>query len=141
MEINLNRDLPASDELFELFQTTGWNEDYMLSPEELLEAAANSSYTISAYWGTELAGFTRIVSDGVVHAMIFDMIVKPEMQNLGIGTLLLKEAISYCSQKKIRDIQLFSAPGKEGFYRKNGFKLRPVDAPGMEIKRSDNKRS
>jgi len=36
----------------------------------------------------------------------------------------------------IRDLQLFSARGKDGFYRRHGFSIRPDAAPGMEIKRS-----
>jgi hypothetical protein len=39
-----------------------------------------------------------------------------------------------CVAAKIRDIQLFSAKGKSGFYEKYGFKRRPENAPGMEIK-------
>ena len=33
-----------------------------------------------------------------------------------------------------RDIQLFCAKGKAGFYERFGFLPRPQDAPGMEIK-------
>jgi hypothetical protein len=53
-----------------------------------------------------MVGFGRIVTDQVLHAMIY-----------------------------IRDIQLFCARGKQAFYEKHGFVVRPIDAPGMQYQR------
>lgn len=115
-----------------LFETTGWNETYCLSAGELARTLENSQMVACAYAGERLVGFGRIVTDGVQHAMIYDLIVHPEYQGTGIGTLLLDNLVRRCRDAGIRDIQLFCARGKRAFYEKRGFVARPDDAPGMQ---------
>jgi len=125
---------PDKTEFFRLFETTGWNEEYRLGPDRLYEAVLASWHTVSAYDGDRLAGFGRMICDGVVHALILDMIVLPRYQGKGIGTGILSRLVERCREASIRDIQLFSAKGKAGFYEKNGFSPRPENAPGMQIR-------
>ena len=132
MEIDYRQEIPEIDPLYSLFQTTGWYKHNPISPCELAQAIANSQYTISAYAGSKLVGFGRVVTDGVLHAMIYEMIVEPDHQKRGIGKRILKLLVDYCLQRNIRDIQLFCAKGKRGFYEKFGFSTRPEDAPGMQ---------
>jgi N-acetylglutamate synthase-like GNAT family acetyltransferase len=134
MEITYKNTLPESKEYFNLFETTGWNKDYQLSEEEVYQAIQNSWYFISAYEGEKLVGFGRMICDGIMHALILDMIVLPDYQGRGIGSAILHHLLQKCKQHKIRDVQLFSAKDKSGFYQKHGFSQRPVNAPGMEIK-------
>lgn len=131
--ITLREDVPDRDEYFKLFSTTGWNEEYQLAADDLERANQNSWLVVSAYFGDALVGFGRVVTDHVMHAMIFDMIVQPEHHGRGIGRLILTRLIDRCRAAGIRDIQLFSAKGKRGFYEKNGFEARPDDAPGMQL--------
>ena len=127
--------LPQQQAFYELFTTTtNWNDSYQLNSEDLFKALKNSWFMISVYDNESLVGFARIICDGVVHALILDLIVHPEFQNRGIGSRLLKMLIEKCITYKIRDIQLFSVKGKAQFYRKNGFTERPEGAPGMEMK-------
>jgi len=105
-----------------------------LKEDELYCAIQKSWFYISAYEKEQLVGFGRIISDGIAHALILDMIVLPEFQNKGIGNEILKILVEKCRKHKIRDIQLFSAKGKMGFYQKYGFKIRPEEAQGMEIR-------
>ncbi len=126
--------LPKTEHFFELFKTTGWNAKYELTKEELYSALKNSWYTISVYDKNDLIGFGRIICDGIVHALILDVIIHPDRQGKGIGKEIMDKLVSKCKKHKVRDIQLFSAKDKAGFYEKLGFKSRPVNAPGMEIK-------
>ena len=73
------------------------------------------------------------MTDLVLHAMIFDMIVLPDYQGRGIGTKILSRLVNKCLKQGIRDIQLFCAKGKRVFYEKNGFEIRTTDAPGMQL--------
>jgi GNAT superfamily N-acetyltransferase len=134
-EIRYRTNPPDMADFFLLFQMTGWNEEYRLSPEELYKAVLASWFSVSAYDGEMLVGFGRMICDGVVHSLILDMIVLPEYQGKGIGTAILSRLVERCTEAGIRDIQLFSAKGKAGVYEKNGFKRRSEDGPGMEIKR------
>jgi len=134
MNIDYTTNLPDKDQYFKLFESTGWNKEYNLDKEQVFETLLNSWYMICAYKDDKLVGFGRIISDGIMHALILDMIILPEFQNNGIGSIILDKLKEKCILHNIRDIQLFSAKGKAGFYKKHGFTIRPEDAPGMEIK-------
>lgn len=122
---------PGAAEFFELFETTGWNRGYGAGVEELERALAASWYVVVARESGQLVGVGRVVSDGVLYGMIYDMIVHPEHQNRGIGSALLCRLVDRCRAAGLRDIQLFSARGKAPFYRKRGFVERPDEGPGM----------
>ena len=134
MAIHYNNLIPPRDLFYALFQTTGWNDNYGLTPSELEKALRASWHLVCAYDGERLVGFGRMMSDGVLHAMIYEMIVEPTYQGQGIGTHILKQLIAYCQAAGVRDIQLFCARGKRTFYEKNGFVGRPDDAPGMQYR-------
>jgi len=135
MGIELRSEIPDGDQFWELFQTTGWNENYQLSPEELVQALRSSWYMLGAYDDGRLVGFGRLVSDGILHAMIYELIVLPDYQGQGIGGKMLEKLVKKCQQAGVRDIQLFCARGKREFYEKRGFIARPDNAPGMQYVR------
>jgi len=135
MAVILREQLPDKDAYFALFNTTGWNRVYQMSPDDLEMANRNSWLVISAYHEDRLVGFGRVVTDQILHAMIYDMIVIPEYQRQGIGTRILAALVKRCREADIKDIQLFSARGKREFYERNGFEVRPEDAPGMQLRK------
>ena len=134
MRVAYSNTLPAKDEYFRLFESTGWNEGYQLDADGLREAIGKSWYLVSAYHDDHLVGFGRVISDGVLHALIVDLIVLPDYQGSGIGSRILDELTDKCRSQGIPDIQLFCASGKVGFYEKHGFARRPADGPGMELR-------
>jgi GNAT superfamily N-acetyltransferase len=127
-------ELPDKGAFFHLYDSTGWNDEYQLSADEIYNCLSASWYMVSAYDGDLLVGFGRILSDGKLHALITEMIVLPEYQGRGIGRRILKYITDICLVHEIRDIQLFAAKGKAGFYEKYGYKRRSEAGPGMEIK-------
>lgn len=133
--IELHEQLPDRDEYYLLFNTTGWNKDYKTGPNDLERANQNSWLVVSAYDGNKLVGFGRVVTNFVLHAMIFDMVILPDYQGQGIGTMILARLVDRCSEQGVRDIQLFCAKGKRAFYEKNDFEARTGDAPGMQRKK------
>lgn len=133
MDIEYRETIPDQQQFYDLFTSTGWNDTYKLHTEQLGRALKSSWYAISAYAGEQLVGFGRAISDGILHALIVEMIVLPEYQGKGIGSHILETIISRCREHQIRDIQLFSARGKTGFYRKHGFVPRSEEGPGMQF--------
>ena len=127
-------DLPLQKDLFELFISTGWNDEYKLTLKKYFNAVKNSWYFLCAYDADILIAFGRIISDGILHSLIVDLMVLPEYQGKGVGKNILKRLTEKCISEGITDIKLFCAKGKSEFYLKNGFKVREIDAPGMEIK-------
>ena len=117
-----------------LFETTGWNDMYRSSPEELESVLAASWAVVSAYDGDALVGSGRIMSDGVLYGMVFDMVVASGYRGRGIGSEILKKLLRRCEEAGLRDVLLFSARGTRGFYHRFGFVARPDDAPGMILR-------
>jgi GNAT superfamily N-acetyltransferase len=132
--IEYRAEIPDQQQFFALFETTGWNLNYKAAPQELSHMLANTWYILAAYDGEQLVGFGRVVSDLVLHAMIYDMIILPAYQGQGIGGEILDRLVAKCLQHSIRDIQLFCARGKRLFYENRGFVARPDDAPGMQFR-------
>jgi N-acetylglutamate synthase-like GNAT family acetyltransferase len=134
MSIEYKETIPKSNEYYNLFQTTGWNDDYKADENELHRGISNSWYSISAYsHNKELIGFGRIVSDGVLYALISDVIVDPANQKQGTGSAILENLIQRCKKSNIRVLWLFAASNKSNFYKKFGFSERPGNAPGMQL--------
>lgn len=127
---------PTPDQYFALFETTGWNTQYQLTPHDLARAVKESAFMVSAYDEDRLIGFGRTVSDSI-HSMIYDLIVSPDHQRLGIGGEILDRLVQHCRTAHIRDIQLYCAAGKRAFYERHGFVARADDAPGMEYRRGN----
>lgn len=125
--------LPNVYDYWILFQTTGWNEEYNFTQQDLENALKNSWYSNSIYDSEKLIGFGRVIADGVHHALIVDLIIHPDYQSQGLGSRLLDRLVRKCKEFNIRDIQLFAAKDKFGFYEKFGFEKRPINAPGMQI--------
>ena len=88
-------------------------------PDMHRRAFEASHTTVFVYYADRLIGFGRAISDGVCQAAIYDCAVLPEFQGKGIGTTIMKNIlprISHCNAI------LYASPGKEGFYKKNGFR-------------------
>ena len=105
-----------------------------MTPDELHEAACHSWRIVCAYDGDDLIGAGRILSDGVFHALIVDVIVLPAFQGRGVGTAIMQALLRECRDSRIHDVQLFCAAGKAPFYRRLGFRERNPEAPGMDYR-------
>ena len=127
--------LPEADAYLGLFETTGWNDMYCCTARELGTALRHSWFVISVYSEDDLVAFGRLISDGVLYAIVCDMIVAPKWQRRGIGSAILSRLLARCSEAGIRDVLLFAARGTEPFYRSHGFVPRPAEAPGMILRR------
>jgi GNAT superfamily N-acetyltransferase len=124
---------PSLADYKRLFESTGWTASIEISDGTLQQAIDNSWHWISVFENDVLIGVGRIVSDGGLYAFVCDMIVHPDYQNQGIGTSILAVLKDKCAKHNIQRVWLFSAPGRAPFYEKNGFAIRPENAPGMQM--------
>lgn len=123
--------IPSIDDYWPLFLSTGWNSFYNVNPETIERAISNSSFSISAYSENKLVGFARAVSDKVLYATIYDVIVLPEYKHQNIGSTLVSNITKQCKDAGVITVHLFAADGTESFYNQQGFKARPPNMPGM----------
>jgi N-acetylglutamate synthase-like GNAT family acetyltransferase len=124
---------PTQQEFFKLFASTGWMQALKVSEADLQKVFENTWYWITAYQGKNIVGAGRLISDGSLYALICDIIVIPDHQNKGIGSIILKQLVKKCQDTQLKRVWLFAAPEKAGFYEKHGFFIRPGEAPGMQL--------
>jgi len=67
-----------------------------------------------------LIGAGRALADGRDTAYLADIVVHPDYQGQGLGQRIVERLVA-CVQGH-RKILLYAQPGKEGFYRKLGFR-------------------
>lgn len=69
----------------------------------------------------QLIGLIRIIGDSTYEYYITEVMVLPTCQGQGIGTILMKLALTYCKENGFMKIFLTAAPGREDFYKRFGF--------------------
>ncbi|MCM3410463.1 GNAT family N-acetyltransferase [Metabacillus litoralis] len=127
--------LPSFEQFVSLHEASGLikSKKGTYTREQLYQAAENSWYHISIYDQEQLIAFGRMISDGVYQALICDVMVNPSYQKQGLGKKIIEALLQKCKDSGIQSVQLFSAKGKQQFYKKLGFEERELDAPGMSL--------
>ena len=87
---------------------------------DLRIAVANSDPVISAWDGDRLVGFSRATSDGVYRAVLWDVIVHPEYQSIGLGRRLMETVFNHPLIGGVERLYLMTTNQQE-FYRQLGF--------------------
>lgn len=129
--VHLTMTPPTADEFAALYASTGWGER---SAQELAAALAGSWVVCCARDDAgALVGMGRLISDGVLHAFVTELIVAAEARGGGTGALILDALVQESRRRGVEDVQLFAARGRTAFYERNGFTPRPADGPGMDL--------
>jgi ribosomal protein S18 acetylase RimI-like enzyme len=84
--------------------------------------------------------FARATGDGVFNAIIWDVVVDPSFQGIGLGKAVMERLLDELSSKGICNIALYSEPRVLGFYRPMGFVADPDGIRGMVSSRKQKKR-
>lgn len=133
LTIEYRAELPTAEELEMLFRSSGWSEADEVPADRLAATLPSAWYAVCARRDGQIAGTGMVLSDGVLHALIVNVIVMPEFRSHGIGTEIMKRLVARCREADVLQVQLFSARGKREFYERLGFVARPDDGPGMEL--------
>lgn len=110
----------SRDEIYPLYERAGWTN--YTSNEKMLEAAyLNSALILAAYDGDKLVGIIRVVGDG--HSIIFiqDIIVLPEYQRRGIGTMLMRTILERYAEVYQIELATDNTEKTIAFYKSLGF--------------------
>jgi ribosomal protein S18 acetylase RimI-like enzyme len=128
-ECTIVEKLPTPQEYNWLRNLVGWRT---YQEDVIAIALPNTLYCVCAYRGEQLVGMARIIGDGGMVYYIQDVIVIPDYQRQGIGTQMMDMIMVFirlhASHNSI--IGLMSAVGKEAFYERYGFTVRPTDKLG-----------
>jgi GNAT superfamily N-acetyltransferase len=125
----------SKQEYLYLRSKVGWR---VLSDTQAELAISNSIYFLKAYDDeNNLVGMGRLVGDGAVICYIQDLVVIPECQGRGVGSVIIEGLKQYAEGLRQDDttmmLCLMCAKGREPFYLKHGFTARPTQdlGPGM----------
>lgn len=107
-------------EILALYSSVGWTA-YTAEPEKLRLGYENSLFTLGAYEDEKLVGLIRTVGDGQTIVFIQDILVFPEHQRRGIGSLLLQSILERYAH--VRQIELATDDTEKNisFYKSLGF--------------------
>ncbi len=112
-----------------LIDNVDWNELSALylaaplgnkKPADLKTVFTNSMFRCFVHEDDKLVGVGRALADGVDCAYICDIAVLPSHQGTGLGQQIVGKLVNL--SRGHRKIILYAVPGKEGFYRKLGFR-------------------
>ncbi len=81
---------------------------------------SNSKFKCFVFDNATLIGVGRALADGLDCSYICDVAIHPEYQGFGLGRNIINQLIKLSFGHK--KIILYASPGKEGFYKKLGFK-------------------
>ena len=119
------------DDVLHLYQAVCWT-NYTNQPQMLSQALSHSLAIYLARDGEEIVGLVRLIGDGFSSVFVQDLIVLPTYQRQGIGSTLMKQALS--DYKDTYQIQLATEESEKtlGFYRSLGFEtLSSFQCTGM----------
>ncbi|GKV39290.1 hypothetical protein SLEP1_g47091 [Rubroshorea leprosula] len=85
--------------------------------------------------------FARATGDGVFNAIIWDVVVDPSFQGIGLGKAVMERLMEDLLQRGICNIALYSEPRVLGFYRPLGFVADPDGIRGMVYSRKQRKKN
>jgi GNAT superfamily N-acetyltransferase len=92
--------------------------------EDIKTMLSHSYLTLGFVKSDELIGFCRVISDGIFKAFLFDVIVKEEYQNKGIGRIIIETTVNHKKLINIKHIELYCPDRITPFYKKLGFDTR-----------------
>lgn len=91
------------------------------------KALQNGLLNVSAIYNGGLVGMGRLVGDGAMYWYLQEIIILPQFQRKGIGTMIVNHLVDYAKANsitgKFTTIGGVSAKGKEPFYEKMGFEI------------------
>jgi len=88
--------------------------------QDLEIAVTNSNPVVTIWDGDRLIGFARATSDGIYRAAIWDVIVDPDYQGMGLGRKLVQTVLSHPLVCKVERVYL-TTTHQQSFYERIGF--------------------
>ena len=128
--IDLVQSAPSVEDYLALRKLVGWT---VVDKPLAQQALSQSLFHVTAVSEGRTIGMARIVGDGALFFYIQDLVVHPEVQQQGIGKLLMNEVERFI-QSNARlgaTVGLFSAQGKEAFYQSFDYTKRDGHSLGL----------
>jgi len=121
-------------QVHQLYQEVWWGKERSL--EDTIDCVQGSQVCIGILdENKKLVGFTRVISDFIYKAIIFDVIVSASYQGKGLGHKLMEIVKSHPKLQNIKHFELYCLPEMEAFYSRYGFS---TEVGGIKLMRCNN---
>ncbi|MBW4626160.1 MAG: GNAT family N-acetyltransferase [Brasilonema octagenarum HA4186-MV1] len=106
--------------LLDLYKNEFWS--YKRQREDIVKMLAASDIIVGLVDENEqLIGFTRVLTDFVYRATVYDVIIKPTHRKMGLGTQLIDAVINHPKLVSVEQITLYCLPEMIPFYQRWDF--------------------
>jgi N-acetylglutamate synthase-like GNAT family acetyltransferase len=120
VKITHQLDAKHIEQLHLLYQSESWAKGRTLT--ETKSCVSNSSICIAMIEKEgNLVGFTRVLTDYVFKALIFDVIVHEKYRGDGLGNTLIAAIKNHPKLTSVKHFELYCLEELDHFYQKHGF--------------------
>lgn len=120
------RNQVSTEEFIHLRDSVGFQA---LSRKQAVTALKNTSYVSALDYNGETVGIARLLFDFCTDAYITDVIVLPEFQGNGLGSVLMDDILEFIRKNAFIGTKvactLYANKEKEEFYKRFGFEKLP----------------
>ena len=120
-------DSQVSD-LMDLYKNELWTdkrtrEDVvkMLAATDVIIGLVDECDSLRDSYASRLIGISRVITDFVYRAMIFDVIIKPTHRKMGLGAKLMDAVLNHPKLQTVETLALPCFPHMVPFYERWGF--------------------
>ena len=122
------------EQLLQMYKGVGWGKDRTIA--DIKSCVQGSQICIGIIdENNNLIGFTRLISDFIYKAFIFDVMVSAEHRGNGLGQKLMNIVKSHQQLQNVKHFELYCFPEMEAFYESFGF---TTDVDGIKLMRCTN---
>ena len=107
-------------DLMDLYKNEFWSDKR--TRDDVVKMLASSDVIIGLVDECDrLIGITRVLTDFVYRAMIFDVIIKPTHRKMGLGAKLMDAVLNHPKLQTVEHFYLNCLPNMMPFYERWGF--------------------
>ena len=113
-------------ELERITTAVGWHP----RPIRRVRRALRHSLMVVGVWRHDprlprLVGFARCIGDGVINATVWDVVIHPAYQGVGLGHGLMAFVVRQLQDMGVECVTLFADPDVIRFYESQGWQVEP----------------
>lgn len=108
------------EQLHALYQKESWAKGRTL--EETRRGVSGSSICVAMVENEgDLVAFTRVLTDYIFKALIFDVIVHEKYRGAGLGNALINTIKNHPELSRVKHFELYCLEELNSFYERHGF--------------------
>lgn len=120
-EVVYSLTLEQVTDLMDLYQHTYWAQERRREDVESMLSDSDYIFGVVEEGTGRLRAFTRVLTDKVYRAVVFDVVVHPEFRGRGLAKMVFDAMVSHPVLGKVENIVLYCKGDVIELYKKWGF--------------------